>query len=34
VKEGKVERAKDSSKVLFTLDVQADCSDAVATEGS
>ena len=34
VKEGKVERAKDSSRVLFTLDVQVDCSDLVASEGS
>ena len=34
VKEGKVERAKDSSRVLFTLDVQVDCGDKVASEGS
>jgi general secretion pathway protein L len=34
VKEGKVERAKDSSRVLFTLDVQVDCGDAVASAGS
>ena len=34
VKEGKVERARDSSRVLFTLDVQVDCGDAVASAGS
>jgi general secretion pathway protein L len=35
VKEGKVERAKDSSGVRFTLDVQVDCGDsAVASAGS
>ena len=35
VKEGKVERAKDSSRVRFTLDVQVDCGDsAVASAGS
>jgi len=34
VKEGKVERAKDSSRVQFTLDVQVDCGDQVASAGS
>ena len=34
VKEGKVERARDSSRVQFTLDVQVDCGDAVASAGS
>jgi general secretion pathway protein L len=34
VKEGKVERAKDSSRVQFTLDVQVDCGDQVASSGS
>ena len=33
VKEGKVERARDSSRVQFTLDVQVDCGDAVASAG-
>jgi general secretion pathway protein L len=34
VKEGKVERAQDSSRVPFTLDVEVDCGDAVASAGS
>jgi general secretion pathway protein L len=34
VKEGKVERAKDSTRVQFTLDVQVDCGDQVASAGS
>jgi general secretion pathway protein L len=34
VKEGKVERAKDSTRVQFTLDVQVDCGDQVASTGS
>jgi general secretion pathway protein L len=34
VKEGKVERAKDSSRVQFTLDVQVNCGDVVASAGS
>jgi general secretion pathway protein L len=34
VKEGKVERARDSSRVQFQLDVQVDCGDAVASAGS
>jgi general secretion pathway protein L len=34
VKEGKVERARDSSRVQFHLDVQVDCGDAVASAGS
>jgi general secretion pathway protein L len=34
VKEGKVERTKDGSRVQFTLDVQVDCGDAVASAGS
>jgi len=33
VKEGKVERAKDSSRVSFTLDVQVDCSQTPTGEG-
>jgi len=33
VKEGKVERAKDSSRVLFTLEVQVDCSETATAEG-
>ncbi|HTS81345.1 MAG TPA: pilus assembly protein PilM [Myxococcaceae bacterium] len=34
VKEGKVERVRDSSRVQFQLDVQVDCGDAVASAGS
>jgi general secretion pathway protein L len=34
VKEGKVDRMKDSSRVQFTLDVQVDCGDQVASTGS
>ncbi len=34
VKEGKVERARDSSRVQFQLDVQVDCGDAVVSAGS
>jgi general secretion pathway protein L len=34
VKEGKVDRMKDSSRVQFTLDVQVDCGDQVASAGS
>ena len=34
VKEGKVDRAKDSSRVQFQLDVQVDCGDQVASSGS
>ena len=34
VKEGKVERARDSSRVQFQLDVQVDCGDTVASAGS
>ena len=34
VKEGKVEKARDSSRVQFQLDVQVDCGEAVASAGS
>ena len=34
VKEGKVERSKNSSGVLFQLDVEVNCGDAVASAGS
>ncbi len=34
VKEGKVERSRDSSRMQFQLDVQVDCGDAVASAGS
>ena len=34
VKEGKVDRVKDSSRVTFTLDVQVECGDQVASAGS
>ncbi|HVP62778.1 MAG TPA: pilus assembly protein PilM [Myxococcaceae bacterium] len=34
VKEGKVERARESSRVQFQLDVQVECGDAVASAGS
>jgi len=34
VKEGKVERSRESSRLQFQLDVQVDCGDAVAEAGS
>ena len=34
VKEGKVERSRDSSRMQFQLDVQVDCGDVVASAGS
>jgi len=34
VKEGKVERSRESSRMVFQLDVQVDCGDAIASARS